>query len=299
MAEVLIPTTQTGSTQQTTTVSTTIPAESNPNPSSPSVDIVQRVSGVSPEKPASEVVPQESDILEGSGFDRNKWNEMLGKLPPEQKSQLESAYKALQTGAQKKFQKASELSKQAESTRRRPSVAELLQDPEFVKEAQAYAQMTQVQNAPANSGLTDEQWSVLSEQEKGTILSMQQGQAQLQTQMNRILTQQEDERIKQRYKNYDSSTVDQIQHDLISGKMQATREHLWKVLDYEDAVNRAYKLGLQDKNQNLTEKLNSSTSPSNFNITQADDVPTKQPNENSIDYFKRIASRRLSQFAGR
>lgn len=280
--------------KETVPVVTTPSVQSSTYTSSEQDDLVARASAIQPEpKPESQSV--ESDILEGSGFDRNKWNDLLSKLPQDQKMQLESAYKALQTGAQKKFQKASELTKQAEATRRRPSVAELLQDPDFVREAQAYASVQSSQAAPANSGMTNEQWSVLTDQEKAIINTTQQNQFQLQSQMNRILSEQEDERIKSRYKNYDSSTVNNLQHDLIEGRIQATREHLWKVLDYEDAVQRAYKLGLQDRQSNMHEKQNASSVSNGLNITQVYEPPVKVANESTIDFFRRIATKRMNQ----
>lgn len=258
------------------------------NTSSVQDDIVTRASQVLPEQ-------KKDDQNELPGFDRKKHEEILSKLPPEVRSSVDAYQKELFSGANKKFQEAAELRKQAEATRRRPTVSELLQDPDFVKEAQAYAQQQQMNQAPQGSNLTEEEWSALTPVEKETIRQMQVQNQALSTQMSRLLSEQEDTRLKDRYKNYDGTQVDQLQKDLIHGRIQATREHLWKVLNYEDAVKAAYQLGLQDRNSNFQDKQNANSLGNGFNITPSDEVPQKNAGESNIDFFKRLAMRRTAQ----
>lgn len=284
------------STQQPPAPAATAPAQNN-NSSVPPVpdDLVSRASGVSPE-PQNNNAPNESDILEGSGFNREQWNSMLAKLPAEQKQQLEAAYKSLQTGADKKFQKASELIKQAEQRGQRPSVRDLVNDPQFLAEAQAYAQQLAANQPPQGSNLSDEEWSALTPSEKEEIRAMKQQNFALQSQMSEFMRTQEDERIKQRYKNYDPTLVNKIVDDVMNRRVAVTREHLWRAHDYEDAVKRAYQLGKQDRQLDLNDKQNGSTNPGGgFNTTNADDVPAKQPGQSSVDYFVQLARRRLAQ----
>jgi hypothetical protein len=262
-------------------------AQPNPTSSVPD-DIVSRASAVSPEQKV-----EESEI---PGFDRKKHEEILSKLPSEVKASIDAYQKELFSGANKKFQEAAELKKQAEATRRRPSVSELLQDPDFVKEAQSYAQQQQLNQVPQGSPVTEEEWSALTPTEKQQIhYSLQQNQV-LQGQMNKLLSQQEDQRIKERYKNYESSKIDQLQQDLIGGRIQATREHLWKVLDYEDGIKRAYELGLQDRQLNMQEKVNGSSPVNGLNIKSVEELPTRQTGQSNIEYFKQLAQRRIQQY---
>jgi hypothetical protein len=76
---------------------------------------------------------------------------------------------------------------------------------------------------------------------------------------------------------------------MMQGRVQATREHLWKVVDYESAVKRAYDLGKQDRKMEVAEKVGASSNPNLINITPSNDVPVRIQNESSTDYFRRIA----------
>ena len=273
-----------------------IPADNPSEPSSissPSIeDIVTRVSGVVPKSPE----PQEVDILEGSDFDRNKWNEFLSKLTPEQKQLHESAYKSLQKGAQKKFQEASELKKQSEAKSKRPSLQELLQDPEFFQEAQSYLQKNQ--SVPENSNLTAEQWSALNTQEQASIKQALSEARDSKMMMQQMRAEQEDQQLKQRYKNYNPQLIKDAIGDLMSGKATLTREHIYKALDYEDAIQRGYQLGLQDRALNTQEKKDALSLGGNggtLNIKPAEEIPAKQPGQSFSDHWRNIANRRLQQ----
>jgi len=169
-------------------------------------------------------------------------------------------------------------------------VQSLLNDKNFVDAAQ---KLQQFQNPP-QSGLSDEEWSALSEGEKAKFKQIEQKVSQLE-QLNYLSTlKQQDEQLKGRYANYEPTKIDEITQSLITGKVQATREDLWKVIDYENAVERAYKLGLQDRNNYNQEKINAS-SPEGFNTTNAVKL---EPNngEKSGDFFKRILLNNMSRF---
>jgi len=270
------------------------PTSAEPKITPPVEDIVTRASQVSLEDKGKPQVSDQDDILKGSGFDRNQWNDMLAKLPEDQKQQLESAYKSLQKGANEKFQTASEKLKQAETMRQQPwttdRVSDLMQDPAFIQAAQTYTQSQAASQNPQDSGLNDQEWSALSDSDKRQFHQMAQNQQVLKNQMNTMMINQEDERLKDHYKNYDAIQVKQLRQDLLSGRVQAQGEHLWKVLDYDGAVERAYQLGLNDRQKDLREKQDaSSVGVGGVNIQPAGEVPTKQPNESTVDLFKRIA----------
>jgi hypothetical protein len=275
----------------------------------PSVeDIVSRASSVElgDDKPKGGDQPQ-GDILSDAGFDRNKWNAMLEQLPPEQRTQLESAYKSLQTGADKKFQKAAEMLRQAQASVEQPwtieRIQQLTQDPEFVQAAQQYAQASQSNYNPQSSGLSEEEWSNLSESEKAKFQELTQNQLALQSKLDSIILSQQDEQLKQRYRNYDANVVNDLRQQLLKGKVQATNEHLWKVVDYESAIQRAYKLGLQDRQLDMEPKIDATpVGGSGAQITPSGDAPVKAAGENTVCFFKRLADynkKRLQQAQGK
>jgi len=281
---------------QAPTTSTVAPTSQAPvTPTPVQEDLVSRASSITLDEAASKVNSDQGDIIADAGFDRNRWNEMLSKLPPDQKTQLEAAYKSLQSGADKKFQKAAEMLRQVQQTQEQPwtldRIQKLTQDPNFVQAASQYSQLNQGNQPPTNSGLNDEEWSNLSDVEKQKFHQLTQNQQVLQGQLEHILLNQEDDKLKTRYRNYDPTQVRTLRQQLIGGQVQATSEHLWKVLDYESAIQRAYKLGMQDRQLEIGEKQNASSVGGNgMNITPSGDKPTKQPNENPIDFFKRLAA---------
>lgn len=181
-------------------------------------------------------------------------------------------------------------------------IQELLSNPSFVQAAQEYQRQVgpQATNANSNGQLTQEELSYLSpEQQKAYQASIQaqasanQALQAVSSVQNKMAAEREDMSLKNKYVNYEGAKVDEIYNGMMSGSIQATREHLWKVLDYEPAVQRAYQLGLQDRKLEQSDKLNASSQPNSISVTSADDIPTRLPNENSIEYFKRLAANRM------
>ena len=266
-----------------------IPSSITPTP--PVEDIATRASAVSLDE--ADPPKAESDILNGTGFDRNQWNAMLERLPADQRTQLEGAYKSLQTGADKKFQKAADMLRQAENSSGQPwtldRVQQLTQDPEFVQAAQQYSQLTSNNQNPQDSGISNDEWTNLSEDERAKFHTLTKNQQALQGQLNNIMLNQEDDKLLSRYKNYDANAVKSLRTGLLNGSIQATSEHLWMVHDYHDAIKRAYKLGTQDRQIDLQEKQNASTvGVGGMQITPSGDKPQKQKGESIQQFFGRI-----------
>lgn len=165
-------------------------------------------------------------------------------------------------------------------------IATLLNDPNFVQAAQ------QVLTNPPNSGYNNTEWSMLSDNEKKQIVGMQQQIQSLQLQNTLAGIKQQDEQLKTKYANYDPQAVDIITNDLLQGKVQATREHLYKVLDYDNAVNRAYELGKQDARVDTTEKVNSS-SVDGYVMKGEREVPAANKGESGGSFFRRLAENNL------
>ncbi len=165
-------------------------------------------------------------------------------------------------------------------------VQELLQDPGFIQASQSV-----VQSNP--SGLTDEEYSTLTDAEKAQFTSLQDKINRLEQANNQAMLAQQDTQLKTRYANYDPKQVDELMQGLMQNKVQATREHLWKVVDYDNAVERAYQMGLQDRKMESTDKYNSMSLPGQTSTPTGTVDPEK--NESGVNFFRRIALKRLAE----
>jgi hypothetical protein len=276
------------SDEQVVTQQTEQATEQVERPAQAEQDLTSRASEVSLETQGTE-----------KKYDRNSFNEKLSKLPPEMQEEVKAFQQTLYKGADEKFQEAARLRREAEELRQRGwdknSVQQLLNDPTFQAQVNELQQERQVEQNPQGSGLSDEEWSYLSPKEKALLANTQKMQQEDRKKMDQFFQKQEWEKqdmtIKARYKNYEPKYVDEAFNGLVSGKIQATREDLWKAIDYENAVKRAYELGKKDRASDLNEKVTASSPASGFNVNQSKDVPQKGEKENGVEYFKRIAMR--------
>jgi len=254
--------------------------ETNPTP-----DLVTRVSEV---KPASE--PTES-----VGFDKEAHDKMIEGLTPEQQAQVKAYESSVMSGANKKFMEAADIKKELAQPWTTDRVQQLLNDQTFVASAQEIAQRQQLAQNPQGSGMQNEEWSALTDSERKQFYAIQRGQVQMQGQMNPILAKQEDQNLMTLYKNYDAAKVDKLQKDLLSGKVSATREALHKVLDYDDAVERAYRMREQDRQTDIQGKVDASTVVGGVNTDPAGTIPEKPKGMSNVEHFKVLAMNRIKQ----
>ena len=245
-------------------------------------NLVTRVSEVKPE-------------VNGTALDRSKHDELIASLPPETQAQVKAYENEIMSGANKKFMAAADKEKELSQPWTTERVAKLLNDQTFVTSAQEVAQRQALAQNPSGSGMQDQEWSALSDGERRQFYAVQQNQILMQGQMNQLLAQQEDINLMSRYKNYEASKIDKLQQDLIQGNVRATREHLHKVLDYDDAVDRAFKLGRQDNQAEIKEKVIAASPGIGVNIVQADSVPEKPKGMSNVQHFINLAQNRIKQ----
>jgi len=233
-------------------------------------DLVTRASQVKVEPKPTQVNEPEFD-----------YKEIEAIKDPVAKEIALKAYKSFQRGFNQKFQDIASLRKDLENKSQEFSnwtperVQSLINDPKFVEAAR---NVVGTQNEQTYETETDKKVKELENQ-----LNQLKGQSVLQT------FKQQDEEIAKRYANYNPKKVDEITAEMLSGKVQATREHLWKVLDYEDAVQRAYQLGLEDKKLNLNDKISSASySPNSTTITSSGEKPMPEKGESDRDFLKRM-----------
>jgi len=200
---------------------------------------------------------------------------------PQAREQAQRAYKSFQRGFNEKFQQIAELRKELESKGNKPwtqdRIQELLKDQTFVEAAQSVA------------GMSEQDESMLTESEKKMLNETKQQVQSLSQQNAKLLKEQQDKSLTDHYANYDTSVVDNTIQGLISGKVQATREDIWKVVDYNNAVKRAYQMGLQDKQTQNTEKV-TSISAQGINASPSSETIQKNDGESDRAFFIRLAT---------
>lgn len=259
----------------------------------PTTDIIQRAS-----KFVEENAPK-SSVTEPVDYNSQDLDKLLeGVTDPAIKDQLIKKSKSLEKGFNQKFQEIANLRKQLEATVSQSQqwtperVKSLLQDQQFVQAAQAIAGSTPPE------GMSAEEYSQLTDREKQELAKLPQIEQELsllRTERFLAQKQEQDMRLKEKYNNYDPKAIDDLTTDLIQGKIQATREDLWKVRDYDAAVVRAYKMGLNDKNNQNQERVNASVVPSGASIVPNSDIPKQGANQNSKQYFVELGKRRLAE----
>lgn len=196
----------------------------------------------------------------------------------------EKKERAWESGYTKKFQELAELrksleSKKTENVKWTPEriQQELLRDPTFVQAAQ------QVAGSQEESALTADDRKLIEETRQASLIAQQEAFRQ-----QKML---EDEKLRTKYKNYNPEAVDIVTADLLEGKEKATREHLWKVLDYEDFGKRCYALGKQDRATEVNEKINAS-SPTGYTAVSNDTIKPEKGESNSA-YWNRVVAHNL------
>jgi len=257
------------------------PAEAvQPNKEEQKPDLVSRV---------SQVKPEETKPTDTADFNVN---DIENIKDPEAKAYAEKAYKSFEKGYQQKYQEIAELRKKYEtedtSNWTPEKIRSLTQDPKFVSAAQ------EVMSAQ-NAGLTEDEYSALTDTEKAQFKNMQQQINNMTQQNQALVTQQQDEGLKSKYSNYDSEAVNTAVSGLIAGKVVNTREWIHRALDYEDGIKRAYQLGLEDRKLDMGEKTNSISVEGNTNIQPSGEPLKREEGESPVEFFKRLGQKRLAE----
>lgn len=196
------------------------------------------------------------------------------------------AYKSFQSDFTKKYQDLSALRKELEQAREVNNtwtperVEALTKDPTFIQAAQQVGSQL--------NDVSQDDYSALSDVEKQEITRMKQELNMLKQQTLNSNKAQQDEVLRSKYPNYNPQAIDTLTAELLEGKRQATREDLWKVHNYKAAVNNAYKLGLQDKQQGVSEQINSMSMTGGANTVTTSNAPLqREEGESNRAYAKR------------
>ncbi len=193
-------------------------------------DLVTRVSQFKAEEKVE--VSKEDKASNEFGLTREDWDRVQSD------PSLKKYYNSMLADYTKKTSSVSEKERKLQEETKKSStwtpgrIKELLNDPAFVQSAQQVAQ----EQPPSNFKGTQEEWSAMSDTDKIEFQNLKNEINSLKQQNFVQQLKQQDEGLKTKYANYNPEAVDIITDDLLRGKVQATSESLWKVLDYDEAV---------------------------------------------------------------
>ena len=284
-------------------------------PKAPEPSLMERVASFKPEPPK----PAEPTPVQSEGF---SVKELEAIKDPVARAAAERAYKSFQSDYTKKTQAIAEKNRELEERKKALETQavqanqktvwtadkiqkELLSDPTFVAEAQRLAQVNPAPSNPASSELTDDQWSALTPVEKAKFQLMEQKMAKLEQQSKQseqqaqiAVVQQQHQALKSKFANYDSDIVDTTVRNVVDGKAQIGLEHIWKAIDYESAVNRAYELGRLDAAGKAKDKIGN-MSFDGGQVSGSKSTLEPEKNESTPNFFKRLAISRLAESKNR
>lgn len=238
-------------------------------------ELITRVSNFKPEvKPTA----AESD----AEFD---FKDIDAIADPVAKEVAKKAYKSFERGYGKKFQELAEIRRTIEAQKREEGwsperIQSLLQNPEFIQAAQSVIGTSQPQQQ-------DETISPVERETKQKIQTLEAELNKLKQNNVQSVMAQQDSVFKTKYANYNPQAIDTLTSDMLNNKIQATREHLWKVLDYDEAVQRAYELGKQDGSGKKQEKLQS-LSAEGVTTVRSDGNVNPEKGESNRSFFRRL-----------
>lgn len=209
------------------------------------------------------------------------------------------AYKSMQAGLTQKTQSLAEERRKIEAKAQEMQTwsperiqKELLNNPQFLQAAQQVA--GNIPQNPLNSGLTNEEFSALTDKEKAELVGLKQQVNMLQQASYQARVQQEDSQLQQKYADYNPQEIDQLWNDLSSGKIQATREHLYIIKNHRNLVQAAYEYGKQEAAQLNQQRANGS-SLDGVQVNKSDGIPTREKNESDTSFLIKLAKFRLAQ----
>lgn len=248
-------------------------------------DIIKQVGSIKPEAEKSD-----EPTLPPVNLDEIK--------DPQARAYLEKRIKEMESGLNKKFMDVASKSKEADRIKAEyeaklnapytpQRIQELLQRPDFVQSAQTLQQMA----PPTNFEGNQEQWSNLSEGEKQRIQNAESLSRQTQSQLNQILMLQIDQRISNRFPDYDSKAVDGFFKEAYEGRVpdEQLREMIHKALNFDRYVTNAYKYRMEDDATLNKDKING-VSHVGLETQFSDEKPKIEKGERPRDFFRRLAN---------
>lgn len=213
------------------------------------------------------------------------------------KEAVERMRRDMQSDYTKKLEGAQKLVNQSKSWTPQRIQQELLTNPEFLQAAQM------IQGTQATpSQLTQESYSALTDSEKAAVNLVPELQNELK-QIRQKATEeqivnaiaQKDVTLRTRFTDYDSKQIDDACRNLAQSNIADVREYVYKAVNYETNVKKAYEMGRLEGQGKLNSKLNI-IAPEGSVITGNEKVPTKNAGESDKNFFIRLGQFRQAQF---
>lgn len=246
----------------------------------PTEDLMTRVAKFQPPVIESTVKPDDS-----GNFNTQDLESAINGIEDENlRTNMEGLRKSLLRGANDKFQELSDLRKEAISVLNTNSewtperVQQLTNDPTFISAAQKLA------------GTGNDEDSMLTEKEQQSLKVIEQTRNELDMLKFNAEKSRQDSQLSQKYANYNPSDVDKIFNDMNTGKLKATREHLWIVANHEQMIENAYKMGQSETQQVNQEKIEA-IGANGVNINRNAEPITKNEGETTQSLFSRIIAK--------
>lgn len=262
-------------------------------------DLSSRIAAFKKSQPATPSPTEQSEFFD--------YKEIEAIKDPVAKDIALKAYKSMQAGLTKKTQSLAEERKSLEAKLSEMQTwspdriqRELLNNPQFLQAAQQIAGTQQVVNPP-NSGLTNEEFSALTDKEKAELSAIKSQNATLANEINALkqnnyqaIVSQRDEQLRQKYHDYNPIDIENSLKSLANMNPVDIREYIYKATRFEQAQKDAYELGRSERTQLTQEKI-SAVSPSGVSMANSNSLPAKNANESGAAYFVRLAQARLAE----
>lgn len=209
------------------------------------------------------------------------------------RSQFSSLRKSLMRGANDKFQEIAEFRKELQSVKEglQPKgwsperIKQLMNDPEFLSAAQ------QVAGQPPQDEDEYVPESVKNKLKELDVLKEQVGQWQ--STLTKSQQTQAHQVLKDRYADYNQEKVDEIHKDVLERKVTPSFDDIYKVLNYETNIKKAYKMGRKDEQDGIGEKQQASSFEGLSQTPNSEVKPEKE--ESNKEYWGRIVKNTVSK----
>lgn len=254
-------------------------------------DILKRVSQKeTPAEPASSDAPKVSVAMED--IKDPVARQILEKRLAEANESISKTFGQVGADKAKLMKQVEELQGKINQSWTPQRLQQELARQDFVQSAQAL----QAQAPPTGWDGTQAEWSSLTASEKQQFQNIVASQQTLTQQMNHMLQSQVDAQLKTQYPDYDPTPIDAFYRESLEGRVPTDRirEMIYKALNYENHVKRAYGFAMQDKTSLNQERVNGMT-PQATPATLSQNAPEKLPTETTQQWLSRKVKWTLGQ----
>jgi hypothetical protein len=280
--------------QETTVVANTA--------TTPTDDLLSRVTQFEIEQNITTKTPEEVDAELFNDKEFRQEIERTKSTNPELAKHMELLRKSAMTGINSKMQSIAEMRKRLEAVEqskatsadykfKAQSIDELLNNPNFMAEAKA--KLEQSNSALANDQVLPDETKSYIQSLESKLKTIEDGLNQRQSQEANLEWTRQHEALSSKYRNYDRTKIDEVANGLITGKVKATPEYIYKVVHHDENVRKAYELGRKEGAKILDGKRQLNNSIDSVNAVQLDAVK-QEKEESNLNFMQKIIAHRLA-----